>query len=626
MQIKPRNHEIDIFNANILIVDDKKSNVLLLELILRRANYTSITSTLDGREVCELYRNNRYDLILLDLQMPEMDGFEVIKALKKIEQNEYLPVLVITAQPSHKIDALQLGAKDFIAKPFDQIEVLTRIYNMLEVRLLYKESKRHSQALEMTLQELRLAKANLGSAVDAKEQAEQANYAKGAFLANMNHELCTPLNAISGLAELAEDSAIDPKQKRYLTQIKQSSQALLLIVNDILDFSKNESEKIEIKDYAFSIRALLQSLTDLFIASIEHKQLEFSITIDPAIPGIIWGDEQRIRQILTKLIGNAIKFTERGKIQVKIDVIKQKQNQFAIRFLVRDTGIGIPTETLELLFQAFTQADTSLSRKFGGTGLGLAICQQLVTLMGGTINVSSPPGEGSIVEFTLWLGGEASLKSALNTELQFSSLLLPTQAPVNNQLTDFHPHKLLSLLNDESSQLYCMLTLFKESYLSIINELSVNLNKNELDEVKIQLQKIKIIAADIGAVRLYDLSKEFNNQLENRCIENETWDSWKTVFTDTIQSINKFSNINFVDNQHKSVFLKEDVILLLQELDAQLIANTYIDLALINRIHATIEKNQSQEYQKLLDFLMHYDYPNARCILANILKNPHDLM
>ncbi|WP_262966812.1 ATP-binding protein [Methylobacter psychrophilus] len=622
MQIKLRDHKTDIFNANILIVDDKKSNVLLLELILRRANYTTITSTLDSREVCELYRNNRYDLILLDLQMPEMDGFEVIKALKKIEQNEYLPVLVITAQPSHKIAALQLGAKDFIAKPFDQTEVLTRIYNMLEVRLLYKESKRHSQALEMTLQELRLAQSSLGSAVAAKEQAEQANYAKGAFLANMNHELCTPLNAISGLAELAQDGAIDPKQKRYLTQIKLSSQSLLVIINDILDFSKNESGKIEIKDQAFSIKTLLQVLTDLFAASIEYKQLELFVMIDHKVPDIIWGDEQRIRQILTKLIGNAIKFTERGKVQVTIDVIKQEQNQFAIRFLVRDTGIGIPIESLELLFQAFTQADTSLSRKFGGTGMGLAICQQLVGLMGGTIDVSSQIGEGSVAEFTLWLRGESCVKAALNRELHCSSSLLPIQAPVKNQLTDFDLHKPLLLLNDESSQLCYMLTVFKEDYLSIIDELSANIHRNELDEVKVQLQKIKIVAADIGAIKLSDLSKEFETQLENRCIEKETWDSWKTLFTGTMQSINKFSCIHHVDSQHKSVVLQDDITLLLQELDTQLIENTYIDIALLNKIHAAIDRNQLQEYQKLSDFLMHYDYPNARCILANILKNP----
>jgi signal transduction histidine kinase/HPt (histidine-containing phosphotransfer) domain-containing protein len=620
LQIKSREYELDIFNANILIVDDKKSNVLLLELILRRANYTSITSTLDGREVCELYRNNRYDLILLDLQMPDMDGFEVMKALKEIEQNEYLPVLVITAQPSHKIQALQLGAKDFITKPFDQIEMLTRIYNMLEVRLLYKESKRHSQALEMTLQELRLTKSSLDSAVGAKEQAEQASYTKGAFLANMSHELCTPLNAISGLAELAQDGTTNLKQKHYLTRIKQSSQSLLLIVNDILDFSKNGSGEIELKEDAFSIKTLLQGLTDLFIASIEYKQLELFITIDPAIPDIIWGDKQRIRQILTKLIGNAIKFTEHGKIQVSIDLVEQQQNQFAIRFLVHDTGIGIPTEIVKLVFQAFTQADTSLSRKFGGTGMGLAICQQLVNLMGGTIKVSSQPEEGSVIEFTLWLRNKAKTKSAFNTELQADLPLLLTQPLTNDQLPNFNLCKPSLLHNDKDSQLCTILTAFKEDYASIIDELSANLSKGYLYEVKRQLHKITIISGDIGAIRLSHLSKEFEQQLENGHIENGTLDQWQTVFSDTIQTITEFLSKHCFDSPHQEAVLQDDFILLLQDLDAQLVENTYIDIVLLNKIQAAIGKNESPEYKKLSDYLVRYDYPKARHILANILK------
>ncbi|MDI1292911.1 MAG: EAL domain-containing protein [Methylobacter sp.] len=151
----------DIFNANILIVDDKEANVLLLEHILHDAGYTSITSTMDPLMVCELYRKNRYDLILLDLQMPVMDGFQVMEGLKEIELDGYLPVLVITAQPSHKLRALQLGAKDFITKPFDRVEVLTRLHNMLEVRLLHTKSKHHSQILEQTVQELREAESGL---------------------------------------------------------------------------------------------------------------------------------------------------------------------------------------------------------------------------------------------------------------------------------------------------------------------------------------------------------------------------------------------------------------------------------------------------------------------------------
>jgi PAS domain S-box-containing protein len=143
----------DIFNANILIVDDQESNIRLLEQMLSEAGYSRITSTLNSQEVCELYSKNRYDLILLDLQMPGMDGFEVMEALKTVEVGGYLPVLVLTAQPGHKLRALQMGAKDFISKPFDLVEVKTRIYNMLEVRLLYKQIANHNKLLEQTVLE-----------------------------------------------------------------------------------------------------------------------------------------------------------------------------------------------------------------------------------------------------------------------------------------------------------------------------------------------------------------------------------------------------------------------------------------------------------------------------------------
>jgi diguanylate cyclase (GGDEF)-like protein len=164
----------DVFNANILIVDDKEANVLLLDRMLRGAGYTTLTSTMNPREVYELHRTHRYDLILLDLQMPGMDGFQVMEALKEIEHDPYLPVLVITAQPEHKLRALEYGARDFISKPFQLAEVLSRISNMLEVRLLHRESKRHSQVLEQTVRELREAEAGLRSAQAALSQEKAA--------------------------------------------------------------------------------------------------------------------------------------------------------------------------------------------------------------------------------------------------------------------------------------------------------------------------------------------------------------------------------------------------------------------------------------------------------------------
>lgn len=168
MPINRRDYEADILNASILIVDDKTANVLLLELMLSRAGYTSVSSTQDPQAVFELYKKNRYDLILLDLQMPEMDGFQVMEALKELELDSYVPILVITAQPGHKVRALQLGAKDFISKPFDQVEVLLRIHSMLEIRLLHLESKRYSLILEEKVEQrtetLKLAIQNLDQA------------------------------------------------------------------------------------------------------------------------------------------------------------------------------------------------------------------------------------------------------------------------------------------------------------------------------------------------------------------------------------------------------------------------------------------------------------------------------
>ena len=198
----------DIFNASILIVDDKEANVRLLELILHGAGYTSITSTLDSPAVCELYRKNRYDLILLDLHMPVMDGFQVMEGLKEIELDGYLPVLVITAHPGHKLRALQLGAKDFISKPFDQAEVLTRILNMLEVRLLHRESKLHSLALEQTVQELREAESGLRATEAALSKEKAALDDHVLQLQQANAQLVISTNEAHKLVEQVETAKI----------------------------------------------------------------------------------------------------------------------------------------------------------------------------------------------------------------------------------------------------------------------------------------------------------------------------------------------------------------------------------------------------------------------------------
>jgi two-component system, sensor histidine kinase len=385
-EIDPQSHPLSGMQQ-ILYVEDDAALARLLQKRMDRAGLAVDTVDTAEKALDLIMRDGKaYDLLLVDYNLPGMSGLELLDRLSKVPGSPPAVILTVGGDERIALEALQRGAADYAVKDVNQtyLDLLPAIMQAAytKERLLRENARQREELMQ------------------AKERAEQASEAKSRFLATMSHEIRTPMNVVTGLATVLAKSQLNDDQKKIVETLRTNADLLLKLINDLLDISRIEDDRIALESIRYEPAAILKDIHLMFEPDASRKNLRL-ILDDRTNGDVLMGDRTRLQQVLMNLVSNALKFTDEGEIVITAETHPAGDDKVTLDLCVRDTGIGIPTDKLPLIFDKFTQADETITRRFGGSGLGLSIARSLIELMGGAIRVESHQGEGSVFRVTL---------------------------------------------------------------------------------------------------------------------------------------------------------------------------------------------------------------------------------